>query len=293
MLEFMQANTFAPLLPGEELAVNGVALNYTRAISDDHFPTMVLIHGFGATLHTWHDLYPLLTRRYSVVRLDLKGSGFSSKPQDKSYGPDDQAVLVTAFIQSLGLAKVLLVGHSLGGDIALLTYLGLRSGGRDNAIKGLVLIDSAGYPQKIPSYIAAVRNPLTRFISNLLSPQQRARYVLKKIFWDKRQVTPERVHRYAFFLDLPGSRQALSETARRIEPQHFQKVKERLGQIKIPTLLIWGRDDPVVPVENAYQFHKNIPNSQLEVLLETGHVPQEERPDAVFQLIDAFVRLMR
>lgn len=280
------------LAPDHSISVNGININYTSNILSKGQPTLILIHGFGASLETWTDLYPLLCKNYSVVRLDLKGAGFSSKPQDSQYGPEDQARLILAFLRNLKLTNVVLVGHSLGGGIALLTYFESIVQ-KDINIQGLVLVDSAGYSQPLPFFVSAVRNPITRCLSDLTSPQFRARLVLEKIFEVKAKVTPERIERYAFFLDTPGNGYALNQTAQQILPHNLSQLASQFPTINVPTLIVWGENDPVIPVENGRRFNREIRNSRLIVIPDTGHVPQEERPEEFFTAIDTFMKSMK
>ena len=109
--------------PGEALQVDGVTINFQASFRERPDTTVVMVHGFGATLESWNDIYPSLASEFSVVRLDLKGSGFSSKPAQETYSPIDQAKILLGFIKSMGLRRVVLIGHSLGGAISLITYL--------------------------------------------------------------------------------------------------------------------------------------------------------------------------
>jgi pimeloyl-ACP methyl ester carboxylesterase len=288
------ADKLAEPAPSQSVPIDGVVINYTESFEGRHTPTLVLIHGFGASLETWHDVYPLLAKGYDVVRLDLKGAGFSSKPDDGRYAPEDQARILLKFLQKRQLTNVVLVGHSLGGGVALTTYfLCGDQTPETNMIKGLVLIDSAGYPQKLPFFVSIMRNPLKRWTSCLMSPEYRARFVLERIFWVKTQITPQRIHRYAFFLDQPGSRRALTETANSIVPKNVSELNSRFQSISVPTLIIWGDHDPVIPLTNAERFTTDIPDSKAVVLPFTGHVPHEERPEDVLDAIDQFIGGMK
>jgi len=281
------------LAPARSLEVGGVAINYDASLLSSTAPTLVLIHGFGASLETWNDIYPALRTKYSVVRLDLKGHGFSSKPNDEQYSMEDQARLVAAFITKLGLKTVVLAGHSYGGGVALVTYLQAQNSKTSTNIAGLILISSAGYPQELPFFIETLRNPVARFFAYLQSPHTRSRYVLNRIFTVTSRVTADRVHRYAYFSDLPGSRTALERTARYIIPPNIDELNSHIRSISVPTLILWGAQDTVVPPENALRFHREIKNSWLKMLPQTGHVPQEERPEQVIDALSEFMATMR
>ncbi|MBI3042899.1 MAG: alpha/beta fold hydrolase [Betaproteobacteria bacterium] len=137
-------NNLPVLTPGQTADLDGVAVNYTSNVKDPEDVTLILIHGFGASLESWHGVHPALSAQFPVVRLDLKGHGFSSKPKHDKYSLDEQARLVTAFINKLGLKRVVLVGHSFGGGVALLTFLQRQDRRASFDIAGLILIGSAG-----------------------------------------------------------------------------------------------------------------------------------------------------
>lgn len=287
-------NMYPYLTPALTLETRGLTINYTRdSLPNDQGPVLVLIHGFGASLQSWNDIYPALARRHSVVRLDLKGSGFSSKPHDDKYSPDDQAHLLWDFIVGLNLHRVVLIGHSLGGGIALLTTLAAHFGTSIPKIEGLVLIDSAGFPQQLPFFVEAFRNPLLLIINNLLTATFKTRITLKRLFVVRNEVTEERVWRYAYFLTLDGTEAALRSTAKALTHTNDDRLAKQLPMIRIPTLIIWGQNDPAIPVRNAEMFHRAIAGSTVSILPQTGHVPHEERPEETFKVIQDFLETIR
>jgi pimeloyl-ACP methyl ester carboxylesterase len=272
------------------ILVDGISINYSISLLPNNDFTVVLIHGFGASLETWNDIYPFLCKNYSVIRMDLKGSGLSSKPRDNKYKLSDQAYILMQFLMELNQTNVVLVGHSLGGGVALLTYFESLSKHFGIKVKGLVLIDSAGYPQSLPFFIKAVRNPIVRFLSYFTTAEFRVRLVLERIYKVKEKITSERVERYAFSLNQPGSEYALHQTANQIVPNNISELTAKFPTVAIPTLIVWGKDDPVIPIENAHLFNHDIPNSRLFILDNTGHVPHEERPEETFAAINQFLK---
>lgn len=288
--KYTSVNKSQNLSPSRTVLVDGISINYTASLQKHSDYTLILVHGFGASLETWYDVYPMLSNDYNVVALDLKGSGFSSKPEDGKYGPHDQANLLAGFLREMNFSKVVLVGHSLGGGISLLTFL---QSPRNPRIKGLILIDSAGYPQKVPFFVAEVRNPLTRGFSYLMSPEYRARYVLERIFCARSQLTPDRIHRYSFFLDLSGSRYALTQTAKSLEIGNLADLNLQFRSIDIPTLIIWGEHDPAIPLNNGRRFAADIKGARLVVIPGAGHVPHEECPSLVLSAINQFLNQLK
>lgn len=271
-----------------------MSVNFQADLKSNRSQTIVLIHGFGGSLETWHDIYPGLSAEFSTVRLDLRGSGFTSKPHDQKYSPDDQAEFLIHFLEKLGVGHVVLVGHSLGGEIALVTYLRLKDHPQKVTIDGLVLLDSAGYVQKQPAFVAATKNPISHFfMSYSIPPKLRAKFMLEALFADNSRATPDRICRYAYFMDIRETRYPMEQTAKLIEPPDAKSNELRFKNINVPTLIIWGGEDPGLPIENAHRFHSDIRGSKLVILEKTGHVPQEERPQEVLQQLKTFLAEIR
>jgi len=246
----------------------------------------VLLHGFGASLETWRDITPLLEADHTLYLVDLKGFGRSSKPDDHRYSPDDQAEVVNSFLQAVVGQSAVLVGNSLGGAVAIKAYLASSS----DRIAGLVLIDAAAYPQRLPFFIAVLRWPVLNHLVLQLPATWQARLILKKAFYDPLKVTKNRIQRHAQFLYLPGSHTALITTAKQLLPQDPGELLKQLRTITVPTLVIWGNQDKIIPVQNANRFHQDLRNSTLALLDMTGHAPQEEQPEATADLIKNFLR---
>ena len=253
-------------------------------------PPLVLLHGFGTSSETWHDIRPLINQYGSLYLVDLKGFGLSSKPKHSDYTPDEQANIIAAFIRHQNLRDCVLVGHSYGGGVALRTYRKLKQL-EGPMPKGLVLIDPAVYPQKLPSYIAALRRPLVnRFLFLLTSSSFRARYTLNRVFHKKDAITPERIERIARFLDVPGAHDSFIAVARQIDKTDPTELVAHLDEIDGRTLVIWGAHDPVIPVSTADRLRQQLPHAKVVLAPDSGHVPQEEEPQRVADAILEFLR---
>jgi pimeloyl-ACP methyl ester carboxylesterase len=289
----LPAWSLSPLAPASSIDVDGVKVNYTSTVKSAQDLTLLLIHGFAASLQAWYDVHPALAAKFPVVRVDLLGHGYTDKPETGDYSPQGHARLVTRFIEKLGLKRVVLVGHSMGGGIALLTIQNTLTQRRNFEIAGLVLISSSGYPQKLPFFVEALRDPVQRFLSQFIPVEQRTRYTLDKVFFLPSRVTPERLHRYSYFATLPGSHHALTQTALQISPPDLDQLSTQIPQVRMPTLILWGDQDRTVPVENAHRFHQDIKDSTLRILPQTGHMSPEERPEQVVDFIDKFATPLR
>jgi pimeloyl-ACP methyl ester carboxylesterase len=265
----------------------GIKINYYQA---GQGPPVILLHGFGACTYTWRYLAPVLARDHRVFALDLKGYGLSDKPDDGKYAVSDQADMVAAFIRSQDLHDLVVIGHSMGGGVTLMTYFKVR---QDNParIKKLVLIDSAGYPQKMPWFIRFARIPLINVIGSwLVSPRFATHMVLRKCYYHKDKITDEQIDTYAYYGSLPGAREAVMATAQQIVPEDIEAVTARYKTISVPVLIIWGAEDEVVPLSVGKKFKRDIPNSELVILPKCGHIPPEEAWQKTNKIVEAFLK---
>ncbi len=250
---------------------------------------VILLHGFGASAYSWRFLAPALAQDHRVFTIDLKGFGLSDKPPDDRYAIDDQAEIIAAFLRSQDFKDAVLVGNSMGGGVALLTYFKFK-GESPGRIKSLVLIDSAGYDQKLPWFIAILRVPgLAQISTGLVPPRTTAQLVLKKCFYDQAKVSEEMIDTYAYYLSLPGAREALIKTARQVVPADLAEVSARFKTIAVPVLVLWGAEDHVVPLKVGRYFKRDIPGAELVILPRCGHIPQEEEPGETVRIVRAFL----
>jgi pimeloyl-ACP methyl ester carboxylesterase len=280
------------LVPASRIEVDGVGINYslTAPSQSSSDPVMVLLHGYGASLETWWDVIDALAAKTPVLRFDFKGFGFSDKPPDERYSLWDQADLTVGLLRALSLKRVVLVGHSYGGGAAVLALGRMEQDGNGPTAVGLVLIDAASYPQPLPFFVAYLRNPLTRFVTNtFVPPTLRARLTLNGIMRAPGRVTRDRIKRYAYFFDLPGSHHSFAAAARYIVPTEADSTGALFNAIAVPTSIIWGEHDPIIPVAFGKRLHADIRSSQLHILAGTGHVPHEERPAETLGILQKFM----
>ena len=252
---------------------------------------VVFLHGFAAALTTWDDIRGFFPpARYRLYFLDLKGFGHSSKPHDGAYGPTDQAAVVAAFLADQGLRKTILVGHSLGGGIALLTLLGARAGGKGDLIGGLVLIGCAAYPQRLPPVLRLLRVPVLGWaILHLLPVPFMVKFTLRRLYHDRKAVTPERIARYIDSFGRRGIAHVLIESARHLVPEDLPRIIPAYRDIAVPVLIIWGRHDPMINLQEGIRLHHTVPASRLVVIDACGHIPQEESPVKTYAAIADFL----
>jgi len=263
----------------------GVMMN-CEILGEGEVPVLFL-HGFAASSVTWEELAPFFpTEKYRLYLLDLKGSGKSSKPCDKAYRPEDQALLVLEVIEGLGIRNVILAGHSLGGGIALLACHKAMETGRTSLIARLVLIDAATYPQPFPRFFRWLRAIiLGRMLLTLIPLRTMVKYNLEKVYRNPGQITETRITRYVSCFKGKGTVSAIIATARQVDS--ISKTPDHT-KISIPTLIIWGEHDRVVRFDNGKRLHAEVPGSRL-VVFDCGHNPHEEEASECAAAILAFI----
>ena len=265
----------------------GIKINYYEA---GQGPPVILLHGFGAFAYSWRHLIPPLAAEHRVFTLELKGHGLSDKPADGHYAVADQADMVADFIRRQDLHDLVIMGHSLGGAVGLVTYFKLREEDPGRITK-LVLIDSAGYPQELPLFIRMAKVPgLYIVLNKLVPPRFAALVVLQEFYYKDEEITKEQVDTFAYYSSLPGVAAAMSQTAKQIMPPNIEAFTEKFKTIKIPVLVIWGDEDEVTPLEVGKKFERDIPGAQLVILARCGHFPMAEEPLATRLAIVAFLK---
>src|SRR5262245_53214627 len=179
---------------------------------------VLLIHGLGATTYTWRELVPGLARTHRVIAVDLKGSGRSDKPLDDAYGVLDHAALLKTLIVRQHLDDLTLVGHSLGGGVALALALDLNRT-HPGTLRRLVLISSIAYRQQLPSSLELLQVPVLAQVGVFAVPAEVQAYQgLYAAYYDPRKITREAVLAYAAPLYEPAARYALLKTVEQIVP---------------------------------------------------------------------------
>lgn len=231
---------------------------------------------------------PLATR-FTVIGLDLKGFGQSPKPRDRAYGFRDHAELVTAHLRAHDLQGVTLVGHSFGGTVALAVTLGLREE-EPERIRALALIGTPAYPQRLPWFIRLVRLPgLGRLALRAVPARVQVRRILQAAYHDPRRIPPEAVAAYARALRDRGTSRAIVRTARYFSPSALDGLIAHYATLCVPTLLVWGRHDLIVPLAVGERLVRALPNAELAVIDDAGHLPQEETPERLVEVLKGFL----
>jgi pimeloyl-ACP methyl ester carboxylesterase len=246
---------------------------------------LVLIHGNNSSTYSWADVFDELAKEFRVVALDLKGFGFTAKP-DGDYSIEAQAALVVRLLDRLGIERAALCGSSMGGAVALATAINYPQ-----RVDSLVLVGSSAFDEVRGGSLAPayVRWPYIggAITALALTSDALVREGLRKSFHDPSKVTDERVAAYYRPLRTRGGQRA----ARLVrDGRDYTRIERALDKIRQPTLLIWGAQDRVNLLEDGRRLHSLITGSQLVVFDNCGHLPQEEMPAAFAREVVGFMK---
>lgn len=253
---------------------------------------ILCLHGLGANIYSWRHFIAPFSQNNKLMLVDFRGCGRSPKPLDKHYSTDDKVEDIYNLILEENLTNLTLVGNSLGGAIALLVAIRLGKQQPDRLAK-LVLIDSAGDKGTLPVHLKLLRSPLGTVIIYLAPSKLAALMTLRMCYYDRKRITKEQVNAYAAPLANRGGRHALLHTARQCIPANAEELIAQIATINVPTFILWGREDKVIPLKVGQLLHQLIPNSTLEVIDQCGHIPQEEKPEETISRISRFLATHR
>jgi pimeloyl-ACP methyl ester carboxylesterase len=249
----------------------------------------IMLHGYGTTQFTWRNLVPVLAAQRELWLVDLKGHGGSACPLDGKYALQDQVELIYRLIVENDLRQLTLIGHSMGGGVALLVALKLVADG-ENRLSSLVLIDGIAFPQRLPLFIRLAAWPLLGpMVLACVPVKLLVRLVLMTAFFDRRKIERQAIDAYAVNLRSHEYRQALIDTAKRLVHEDLKHEIRQYSSITVPTLIIWGQQDRVVPPSVGARLNTVLANSRYLAVENCGHMPQEERPQAILEPITKFL----
>ncbi len=243
--------------------VQGVHVRY-RMLGEG--PTVVLIHGYGASLDSWSGVAEVIAQRHKVIAIDLKGFGWTSRPPG-DYSPAAQAHLVWDVLDHLGVGDAALVGHSWGSSVVL--AMALESPRR---VRRIALYSAYVYDEQVPSFFRWAQTGAGEALFSLYY-QQRIDERVPLAYHDERWITQARVDRVIGEMDRPGTVAAALATAR---GHHFAAQVARYPSIDRPVLLLWGADDQVTPLRFGQRLASELPDAALEVYPACGHIPMVE-----------------
>jgi len=267
------------------LKVGNIRARYLAA--GESGPPLVLVHGLGASAEIWKDNIGALGEAYRVYAPDLVGFGHTDKP-DISYSPFDFLAFLQDFVNALGFERVCMAGLSLGGGITLL--YAIENPGR---IDKLVLVDSAGLGKDMP---IPMRLGSISFLSRWLKVSRPVlEGMMKRLVYDPDVISTGLVDLYYKLLSQPDAMRTISRVLSSVaslagaREDVLKLIRDRLNAIQAPTLIVWGKEDRLLPLEHGIYGKSQIPGSKLFVFEQCGHIPNLEKPREFNEIVLKFL----
>jgi pimeloyl-ACP methyl ester carboxylesterase len=254
----------------------GMQVHLTDEGNPSDTTPLLFIHGTSSSLLTWEGSTELLKKDYRIIRFDLPGFGITGPNREGMYSTTFNNQFIDSLLDHLKLKRVIIAGNSLGGSIAWQYALH-----RPERVKGLILVDPAGIAplRKMKGAIGfkVAQIPVLNRLMSVITPRFLVKKSLEDAYGDRTKVSDSLVSQYFDMVTREGNRNALVD---RIRTGWGYSDSALLRKIDCPALILWGKKDNLIPVENAGVFNRQITNSQLHIWDELGHVPMEEDPVA-------------
>jgi pimeloyl-ACP methyl ester carboxylesterase len=271
----------------EFVEINGLDIHVKKRGQGE--PVFVLLHGFAASLYSWHAVIQPLSRLGMVIAFDRPGFGLSEHALtwqgQNPYSPETQVELVIGLLDHYGIKQAVLVGNSAGGTVAMQAALA-----HPERIVALILIDPAVYRGGgIPGWLQPLlASPQMRHLGPLVTRQilARGRELIKMAWHNPDLLPPEMAEYYLKPFKVEHWDKALWELTLASRPTGLPL---RLSEFSMPTLVITGDDDRIVPTKDSLRLADELPNASLDIIQNAGHVPHEEQPQAFIDAVINFV----
>ncbi len=245
-------------------------------------PAIILLHGFGSSLQTWDDWASGLEVDRRVIRFDLPGFGLTGPDPTGDYTDRRSIDVVLGLMDRLGVARATIIGHSMGGRIAWM-FAALHP----DRVTKLVLLAPDGFASPGLEYGVAPSVPWLMRLLPYTLPGPALRASLAPAYADPSAMTQARVRRYRDMMLAPGVRQSILD---RMPQTVLVRPEPLLARIQAPTLLLWGQKDAMIPVGNAADYQRAIPDCRLVTLPGVGHLLQEEASAHSLAAVQAFLK---
>jgi pimeloyl-ACP methyl ester carboxylesterase len=269
------------------IEVNGLNVHYKTQGQGE--PVFILLHGFGASLFSWHKVVTPLSEYGTVIAYDRPAFGLTERPMkwdgESPYSQQSQCKLVVGLMDKLKIGKAILVGNSAGGTIAMMTALQ-----NPDRVQALILVDPAVYAGGgAPTWVRPIlRTPQMNHLGPLVARQIQTRgpELIQLAWYDPSKITPETLEGYKKPLQVENWDKALWYLT--ISNQEG-KLADQLNELTLPILVITGDNDRIVPTEQSIKLAGELPNAILHVIHQCGHVPHEECPHEFMQVVEEFL----
>ena len=245
-------------------------------------PTLVLLHGFGASLQTWDAWSQALETQWRVVRIDLPAFGLTGPAVNNDYSDEADVARLLALLDHLGLQRVAVGGHSMGGRIAW-----NFAAAHPERVSHLVLVAPDGFPDPRSTTEFTYQVSPWLGLMKLSLPAWALKLGVAPAYGDEKLLTADTMRRYQDMMRAPGVRTALIE---RMRQSRNSDPVPRLQSLKMPILLVWGDKDAFIPISNAQDYLNAIPHATLASIPLAGHVVHEEAPQPSVEAVKEFLQ---
>lgn len=272
------------LPPSQFVALDGMQVHLRDQGPRDDPTPIVLLHGTSASLHTWEGWVAALQNKRRVISLDLPGFGLTGPFPDGDYRMAHYSAFLANVLDLLQVPRAVVAGNSFGGQLAWQFALD-----HPQRVERLVLVDAAGYPRNatsIPIGFRLAQIPVLAPLMDNLLPRAMIEASLRNVYGDPSQVSDELIDRYYELTLRAGNRQALRQ---RFTQADGGSGYTRIAELNVPTLIIWGGRDQLIPPVNAERFQRDIEGSRVVLFDDLGHVPQEEDPARTVAVLQTFL----
>ncbi len=257
------------ILKEQDLQLQDIQVHYKEAGQGE---ALLILHGWGASSESWILLQRALSKEgFRVIAIDLPGFGRTNPPA-VAWGVQEYANFVERFVSAIGLDKFFLLGHSFGGQIAISFTVE-----HQELVKKLILAAPPGI-RRPPGFKERTLSALSKILSPFLFlvPSESAKEILKKA-----------AYRLIKRRDYAQAEGVMREVMQRVIREDLFSI---FSQIRVPTLIVWGDDDKLVPVQDAYTLLREIPHSAVEIIPGAGHAPHLKTPEKLSQLVTKFLK---
>lgn len=269
-------------MPGEPkkaryLEIDGTRVRYT---DDGEGPPVVLIHGFASSLETWLTTSPALLGKHRVISLDLRGFGWTDRPENRAYDPASQGAMVWALLDELGVKETALVAHSWGSSVAMAMSLA-----QPQRVTRIALFDAFLFSDQLPPFFYWARADGLGEALFAAFYDQRPDERMAAVFFDPTRLSEQLAEEVEKAMQRPGTRAAALATVRGM---HLEQQEGRYREVKVPMLLVWGREDGVTTLPFGERMQA-LTGAKLVVLPRCGHFPMLEQWQAANAELVAFL----
>ncbi len=269
----------------EFVEIDGMQVHFRdQGLVTDSLP-IVLIHGTGASLHTWEGWVSELKNEHRIITMDLPAYGLTGPNPSGDYSQDFYSDFMEKFLSKLNIKRCVLGGNSLGGGITWVYALA-----HPERVSKMILVDAGGYPmisKSVPIAFQAARIPVIKNLFKYILPHSIIKKSLENVYIHDDRITPELIERYYDMASREGNRKAFVDRMNTsIKSDKYLKI----NTLKMPTLIIWGKEDGLIPLDVAEKFHADLPNDTIVIFKDLGHTPMEEDPQETVKLVKVFLK---